>query len=99
VLDVRLHRRLADVPQWSGADDLALRGADPRSPAARGEVFGELLPVAAGDAARGRRLAGRVLAHLEAAQPLAGVVREVGLAQLAVVHDVDAALDLLVYYL
>src|SRR5262249_47175542 len=52
------------------------------------EVGSELLAVATGDAAN--RLPRRIVAHLEAAQPLARVVREVGLALLAVVHDVDA---------
>src|SRR5581483_6994511 len=41
----------------------------------------------------------RSLAALEAGEPLARIVREVGLRQLAVVHAVDARLDLLLHHL
>src|SRR5207248_8748950 len=100
VRDVALHLGLPDVLQRPNARQVApgLRRAN-QAPvvaagkaAVLGEVAGELLLVAPGDA--GPRLVRLVLALLEPLDPLARVVREVRLPLLAVVDAVHAAREL-----
>src|SRR5207253_10945717 len=103
VRDVPLDLSLPDVGEGPGAEKLLplAAGADhpavDRGPGDAGvasepamllKVPGELAHVAAGDADRGARLSGLHLARLEAAQPLARVVAEVRLAELAIVENV-----------
>src|SRR5207245_4874045 len=97
--EILLERGLAHVLERRNADRelLALRGAGERAPAAC-EVPGEILRVAGGDVERRRIHARPVVAHLEAGEALANVIGEVGLAELAVVDAVDAAVELLAHH-
>src|SRR5205823_8958807 len=87
----------ADLPPV----DLATsdRGADVREAAMLHEVSGELLEVAPLDPDQRHILARLHGPLLEAAQPLARVVREVRLPELAVVDAIDAAVHLLLHHL
>ena len=97
-----LRRGLADIGHRAADDH---RSGEPhRRPAARSvaaeasaaglEELRKLAQVARVDVAR-RQLAGLAVRWLDAAESVAHVVEKVALAQLAVVDDVDASLDLL----
>ena len=89
VLDVRPHGLRSDVPDAPRAQHRLLAGAAEGHPA--GEILRELLGVAAEDQLARELPAGP---GLESADPLADVVGEVGLAELAVVDAVEPGLDL-----
>jgi hypothetical protein len=80
--------------QRRDAERLRASGLTDRISTAGGEVFGEELLIAARDIERRRPFARSEVTRLEAGQTLAAIVGEVRLADLTVVHEVHAAVDL-----
>src|SRR5439155_3602518 len=80
VLDIVPDGVGAYIKDGPGAEHRPLAGPD--EAALDAEVFRKLLRIATEDQLRGRSLARRELPRLEAADPLADVIGEVGLAQL-----------------
>ena len=93
--DVGLDALAAHVGQRPRAEQLAVARAADGEADARLEVLRKLEPVAARDLLWLRALTGPEMPHLEPAEALLGVVREVRLTELAVVDAVDAGGDLL----